>query len=101
MTLYQDQELFLMTSVVYREKFEVVGERMQRVCILSPPSLRMTSVYAFISIFLSPDCYQLKRVSGESAKKQMFIFFDFQREVEADLQTEPPILEGLISKLQV
>ncbi|XP_067035741.1 uncharacterized protein [Acropora muricata] len=29
MTPYQDQELFLITSVVYSEKFEVVGERRQ------------------------------------------------------------------------
>ncbi|XP_029192483.2 uncharacterized protein LOC114958808 [Acropora millepora] len=29
MTPYQDQELFLITSVVYSEKFEVVGERKQ------------------------------------------------------------------------
>ena len=36
---YQDHELLLMTSVVYIEKFEVVGKRKQEVCTLSPPSL--------------------------------------------------------------
>ena len=40
---YQDHELFLVTSVVYSEKFVVVGEREQKVCtLLSPPSLWMT-----------------------------------------------------------
>ena len=36
MTPYQDQELFLITSVVYSEKFEVVGKRKQEVCPFSP-----------------------------------------------------------------
>ena len=39
---YQDQELFLITSVVYSEKLEVVGKRKQEVCTLSPFSLWMT-----------------------------------------------------------
>ena len=34
---YQDHELLLMTSVIYSEKFEVVGKRKQEVCTLSPP----------------------------------------------------------------
>ena len=42
MIAYQDHELFLITSVVYSEKFEVVGKRKQEVCALSPPSLGMT-----------------------------------------------------------
>ena len=44
---YQDQELFLITSVVYSEKFEVVGKRKQEVCTLSPPSLWMTFPYLY------------------------------------------------------
>ena len=39
---YQDQDLFLITSVVYSEKFEVVDERVRKVCNLSPSSLSMT-----------------------------------------------------------
>ena len=55
---YHDQELFLITSVVYSKKFEVVGKRNPEVCALSP------------SIFVSSDCFQLKwlassRVGGE------------------------------------
>jgi len=50
---YKGQELFLITSAVYSEKFEVVGER------------------------------------------------EYKREVEAGLQTQPPIPEGLISKFFV
>ena len=42
MIAYQDHELLLITSVVYSEKFEVVGERGRMVCTLSPPSLWMT-----------------------------------------------------------
>ena len=42
MIAYQDHELFLITSVVYSEKLVVVGEREQKVCTLSPPSLWMT-----------------------------------------------------------
>ena len=34
---YQDEELLLITSVIYSEKFEVVGKRKQEVCTLSPP----------------------------------------------------------------
>ena len=64
MTLYQDQELFLMTSVVYSEKFEVVCERKRELYTLSPPSLRMTLVYGFISSFLSPECYQVKGMAS-------------------------------------
>ena len=60
MIFYKDRELFLMTSVIYSEKFEVVGKRMQEVCTLS------------FSIFASSDSFQLKwlsssRVSGELA----------------------------------
>ena len=44
---YQDQELFLITSVVYSEKFEVVGKRKQEVCTLSPFSLWMTQRVCF------------------------------------------------------
>ena len=60
MIVYKDRELFLMTSVIYSEKFEVVGKRMQEVCTLS------------FSIFASSDSFQLKwlsssRVSGELA----------------------------------
>ena len=36
---YQDQELFLITSVVYSEKFDVVGKRKQEVRTFSPHSL--------------------------------------------------------------
>ena len=39
---YQHGELFLMTSVVYSEKFEVVGKRKQEVCTFSPFSLWTT-----------------------------------------------------------
>ena len=42
MIAYEDRELFLMTSVVYSENFEVVGKRMQEVCTLSRPLLWMT-----------------------------------------------------------
>ena len=38
MIAYQDHELLLITSVVYSEKFEVVGERGRMVCTVSPPS---------------------------------------------------------------
>ena len=60
MIVYKDRELFIMTSVIYSEKFEVVGKRMQEVCTLS------------FSIFASSDSFQLKwlsssRVSGELA----------------------------------
>ena len=47
MIAYQDHELFLITSVVYSEKFEVVGKREQKVCGLSPPSLCMTFCVCF------------------------------------------------------
>ena len=47
MTPYQDQELFLITSVVNSEKFEVVGERKKEVCAFSPPSLWMTFCVCF------------------------------------------------------
>ena len=36
---YQDEDLLLITSVIYSEKFEVVGKRKQEVCTLSPPLL--------------------------------------------------------------
>ena len=39
---YKGQELFLITSAVYSEKFEVVGEREYKVCTLSSLSLWMT-----------------------------------------------------------
>ena len=52
MTVYEDRELFLMTSVVYSENCEVVGKRMQEVCTLSPPLLWM----AFrVSLFAKRD----------------------------------------------
>ena len=41
MIAYQDHELLLITSVVYSEKFEVVGERGRMVCTVSPPSFRL------------------------------------------------------------
>ena len=44
---YQDQELFLITSVVYSEKYEVVGKRKQEVCTFSPPSLFITFCLCF------------------------------------------------------
>ena len=39
---YQDQDLFLITSVVYSENFEFVDKRVRKVCNLSPSSLSMT-----------------------------------------------------------
>ena len=42
MIAYQDNDLLLMTSVVYSESFEVVDERKQKVCTLAPPSLWIT-----------------------------------------------------------
>ena len=47
MIRYQDQELFLITSVVYSEKFEVVGQRRHTVCKFSPPSVWMTFCVCF------------------------------------------------------
>ncbi|XP_067035519.1 uncharacterized protein [Acropora muricata] len=44
---YQDQELFLITSVVYSEKFEVVGQRRHTVCKFSTPSVWMTFCVCF------------------------------------------------------
>ena len=47
MIAYQDHELLLITSVVYSEKFEVVGRRKQEVCAFCPPSLWMTFLRLF------------------------------------------------------
>ena len=55
MIAYQDHELLLITSVVYSEKFVVVGEREQKVCTLSLPSLwmafRVCFDFHFITLF--------------------------------------------------
>ena len=51
---YQDQELFLITSVVYSEKFELVGKRKQEVCTFSPPSLWICVCFDFHIIRLFP-----------------------------------------------
>ena len=69
-------------------------------------TLTLDHFLRLFSIFISLDCFQLKwmassRVSGELTYNQFFISFGFQREVEAALQTQPPIPEGLISKLCV
>lgn len=50
---YKGQELFVITSIVCSEKFEVVGERKRQVCTLSSLSL-------WISISISTDCFQLR-----------------------------------------
>ncbi|XP_074613756.1 uncharacterized protein LOC141873610 [Acropora palmata] len=52
---YQDQELFLITSVVYSEKFELVGKRKQEVCTFSPPSLWICVCFDFHIIRLFPE----------------------------------------------
>ena len=88
---YQDQELFLITSVVYSEKFEVVGKRKQEVCTFS--TFTLDDFPAFVSIFISADFFQLKwlacsRFSGELAFYQFFTSFGFQWEIKAGL--EPP-----------
>ena len=69
---YQDQELLLITSVVYSEKFEVAGKRKREVCTLSLPSLCMTFC---VSYFISSHSFELKwlassRVSGELVVNQ-------------------------------
>ena len=51
---YQDQELFLITSVVYSEKFELVGKRKQEVCTFSPPLLWICVCFDFHIIRLFP-----------------------------------------------
>ena len=51
MIVYEDRELFLMTSVVYSENFEAVGKRMQEVCTLSPPLLWMNDFSRFFLFF--------------------------------------------------
>ena len=55
---YQDQELLLITSVVYSEKFEVVGERKLEVCTLSLASFWIPFRVCFD--FLSSGCFMLK-----------------------------------------
>ena len=54
----------LQTEKMASKKFEVVCERKRELYTLSPPSLRMTLVYGFISSFLSPGCYQLKGMAS-------------------------------------
>ena len=75
MIVYEDRELFLMTSVVYSENFEAVGKRMQEVCTLSPPLLWMNDFSRFFFCFF---CF-------------FFFFFFIDYQSETTMHNIPPM----------
>ena len=59
---YQDQELFLITSVVYSEKFQAVEVE-----------YAIFSTFLFAVIFISSDSFQLKCLASSSVSGELAI----------------------------